>query len=191
MKNRIFTKFGLELINEGKRPGIKALKEVSGIDGQIIDSFKASFCMIPRINAAGRIASPLDAVHLLLADTVEEARPWAEKLDLHNRRRQAMEKDIFTEILDKLLSNPDFEKMNAFVFASEKWHPGVVGIVASRLVDQFSRPTFIISLKNGVGKGSGRSISSFNIHKGLQQCAPLLLSYGGHYRGCRYFHQGR
>lgn len=181
-ENRIFAKFGLELMTEGKRPGIKALKEVSGIDGQIIDSFKASFCLIPRINAAGRIASPLDAVELLLAETVEEARPWAEKLDLHNRRRQAMEKDIFNEIIDMLLSNPDLEKMNALVFASEKWHPGVVGIVASRLVDQFSRPTFVISLKNGVGKGSGRSISSFNIHKGLQQCAPLLLSFGGHYR---------
>jgi single-stranded-DNA-specific exonuclease len=181
-ENRIFAKIGLELITEGKRPGIKALKEVSGIDGQLIDSFRASFCLIPRINAAGRIASPLDAVHLLLSETLEEARPWAEKLDLHNRRRQAMEKDIFSEILGQILSNPDLEKMNALVFASEKWHPGVVGIVASRLVDQFSRPSFVISLKDGVGKGSGRSVADFNIHKGLQQCAPLLLSFGGHYR---------
>jgi len=181
-ENRIFAKIGLNLLTEGKRPGIKALKEVSGIDGQLIDSFKASFCLIPRINAAGRIASPLDAVYLLLSETLEEARIWAEKLDLHNRRRQAMEKDILNEILGQMVSNPDLEKMNALVFASEKWHPGVVGIVASRLVDQYSRPTFVISLKNGVGKGSGRSVSDFNIHKGLQQCAPLLLSYGGHYR---------
>jgi single-stranded-DNA-specific exonuclease len=181
-ENRIFAKIGLELITEGKRPGIKALKEVSGIDGQLIDSFKASFCLIPRINAAGRIASPLEAVYLLLSETIEEARMWAEKLDLHNRRRQAMEKDILNEILGQMMSNPDLEKMNALVFASEKWHPGVVGIVASRLVDQYSRPTFVISLKNGVGKGSGRSVSDFNIHKGLQQCASLLLSYGGHYR---------
>jgi single-stranded-DNA-specific exonuclease len=181
-ENRIFAKMGLELVTEGKRPGIKALKEVSGIDGQLIDSFKASFCLIPRINAAGRIASALDAVQLLLAENIDEARPLAEKLDLHNRRRQAMEKDILNEILGKLGANPDLEKMNALVFSSEKWHPGVVGIVASRLVDLFSRPTFVISLKNGVGKGSGRSVSDFNIHKGLQQCAPLLLSYGGHYR---------
>jgi len=181
-ENRIFAKIGLELVTEGKRPGIKALKEVSGIDGQLIDSFKASFCLIPRINAAGRIASALDAVALLLSENMDEARSLAEKLDLHNRRRQAMEKDILSEILGELGANPDLENTNALVFSSEKWHPGVVGIVASRLVDLFSRPTFIISLKNGVGKGSGRSVSDFNIHKGLQQCAPLLLSYGGHYR---------
>jgi single-stranded-DNA-specific exonuclease len=181
-ENRIFARIGLELMTEGNRPGIKALKEVSGIDGQLIDSFKASFCLIPRINAAGRIASPLDAVELLLAETLEEARPLAEKLDLHNRRRQAMEKDILKEILGQLGTNPDLENTNALVFSSEKWHPGVVGIVASRLVDLFSRPAFVISLKDGVGKGSGRSVADFNIHKGLQQCASLLLSYGGHYR---------
>ena len=181
-ENRIFARIGLELLTEGKRPGIKALKEVSGIDGQLIDSFKASFCLIPRINAAGRIASPLDAVDLLLSETLEEARPLAEKLDLHNRRRQAMEKDILKEILGQLGTNPDLDNINALVFSSEKWHPGVVGIVASRLVDLFSRPAFVISLKDGVGKGSGRSVADFNIHKGLQQCASLLLSFGGHYR---------
>ncbi len=179
-ENRIFAKIGLELITEGKRPGIKALKEISGIDGQIIDSFKASFCLIPRINASGRIASPLDAVALLLTEDMEEARMLAAKLDSYNRRRQSMEKIILHEILAKISNNPDFEKMNALVFASDRWHPGVVGIVASRLVDLFSRPAFVISLKDGIGKGSGRSISDFNIYKGIQQCASLLLSYGGH-----------
>ncbi|MFA5757046.1 MAG: DHH family phosphoesterase, partial [Smithellaceae bacterium] len=108
-ENRIFARIGLDLITEGRRPGIKALKEVSGIDGQLVDSFKASFCLIPRINAAGRIASPLDAVELLLAETMEEARPLAEKLDLHNRRRQAMEKDILNDILEKLGANPTWK----------------------------------------------------------------------------------
>lgn len=181
-ENRIFTKIGLELITEGKRPGIKALKEVSGIEGQTIDSFKASFCLIPRINAAGRIASALDAVELLLTENMDEARSLAAKLDEYNRRRQSMEKDILKEILDKIGKTPDWEKLNALVFASEKWHPGVVGIVASRLVDLFRRPAFVISLCDGIGKGSGRSISEFNIHQGLKQCASLLLSYGGHYR---------
>jgi single-stranded-DNA-specific exonuclease len=179
-ENRIFAKIGLDLITEGKRPGIKALKEVSGIDNQVIDSFRASFCLIPRINAAGRIASPLDAVALLLSDDIEEARILAGKLDGYNRRRQSMEKIILNEILEKIGKTPDIEKMNALVFASDKWHPGVVGIVASRLVDLFSRPAFVISLKNGVGKGSGRSVSDFNIYRGIQQCASLLLSYGGH-----------
>lgn len=181
-ENRIFAKIGLELITEGKRPGIKALKEVSGIDGQQIDSFKASFCLIPRINAAGRLASSLDAVELLLTDNIDKARMLAEKLDGYNRRRQSIEKNILNEILEKIGNTPDIEKMNALVFASDKWHPGVVGVVASRLVDLFNRPAFVISLNNGVGKGSGRSVSDFNIYKGIQQCASLLLSYGGHYR---------
>lgn len=180
-ENRIFSKIGLELISGGQRPGIKALKEVSGVDNQSIDSFKASFALIPRINAAGRIASPTDAVKLLLTDNIEEARILAEKLDSHNRNRQLLEKKILAEILDNIGNNPEIEKMKSFVFASDKWHPGVVGIVASRLVELYNRPALIISLKNGVGKGSGRSVSGFNIYKGIQQCADLLLSYGGHY----------
>jgi single-stranded-DNA-specific exonuclease len=179
-ENRIFARIGLELLTEGKRPGIKALKDVSGIDSHVIDSFKASFCLIPRINAAGRIASAMDAVALLLTDDAKEARMYAEKLDAYNRRRQSMEKIILKEILEKIGNTPDMEKMNSLVFASDKWHPGVVGIVASRLVDLFSRPAFVISLSNGIGKGSGRSVSDFNIYEGIQQCASLLLSYGGH-----------
>ena len=106
-ENRIFVKIGLDLITEGKRPGIKALKEISGIDGHIIDSFKASFCLIPRINAAGRIASPLDAVALLLTDDIEEARMLAGKLDAYNPRRQTMEKTKLNEIMESISSNQE------------------------------------------------------------------------------------
>jgi single-stranded-DNA-specific exonuclease len=180
-ENRIFAKIGLGLITESQRPGIKALKEVSGVDNQTIDSFKASFSLIPRINAAGRIASPIDAVKLLLTGDMAEARILADKLDSYNRHRQLMEKKILSEILENIGNNNIIEKMNAFVFASDKWHPGVIGIVASRLVELFNRPAFVISLNNGIGKGSGRSVSDFNIYKGIQQCASLLLSYGGHF----------
>ena len=180
-ENRIFTKIGLELITEGQRPGIKALKEVSGVDNQNIDSLKASFSLIPRINAAGRIASPSEAVKLLLTDDLAEARVLAGKLDSYNRQRQLMEKKILSDILEIIGSDTSIEKMNSLVFASDKWHPGVIGIVASRLVELFNRPSFIISLQNGVGKGSGRSVSGFNIYKGIQQCEHLLLSFGGHY----------
>jgi single-stranded-DNA-specific exonuclease len=179
-ENRIFAKIGLELITESQRPGIKALKEVSGVDNQNIDSFKASFSLIPRINAAGRIASPLDAVELLLTDNMEKARVLAKKLDSYNRQRQSMGKVIINEILEKISNNQNIEKMNALVFKSDKWHQGIIGTVASHLVDLFNRPVFVISLNNGIGKGSGRSISGFNIYKGIQQCASLLLSYGGH-----------
>ena len=180
-ENRIFTKIGLDLITEGLRPGIKALKEVSGVDNQTIDSFKASYSLIPRINAAGRIASPADAVKLLLTDDLSEARVLAEKLDSYNRHRQLMEKKILRDILEIIGSDNSIEKMNSLVFASDKWHPGIIGIVASRLVELFNRPAFVISLQNGMGKGSGRSVSGFNIYKGIQQCAHLLLSFGGHY----------
>ena len=180
-ENRIFTKIGLELITEGRRPGIKALKEVSGVDNQVIDSFKASFSLIPRINAAGRIASPSDAVKLLMTDDISEARVLAEKLDSYNRHRQLMEKKILNDILDIISRNVSIEKTNSLVFDSDQWHPGIIGIVASRLVELYNRPAFVISLQDGLGKGSGRSVSGFNIYKGIQQCAHLLVSYGGHY----------
>lgn len=180
-ENRIFSKIGLELITEGKRPGIKALKEISNVDNQTIDSFKASFSLIPRINAAGRIATSSDAVKLLLTDNLDEARIFAEKLDVYNRQRQTMERKILAEILDIIGKNPEMEKQNVLVFASEKWHPGVVGIVASRLVELYNRPALVISLNQGTGKGSGRSVSGFNLYQGILQCADLLLSYGGHY----------
>ncbi len=179
-ENRIFAKIGLEIITEDQRSGIKALKEVSGVDNQNIDSYKASFSLIPRINAAGRIASPLDAVELLLTENIEEARILAKKLDSYNRQRQLMGKEIINEILEQIRMNQSIGKRNALVFISDKWHPGIIGTVASQLVDLFNRPAFVISLSNGIGKGSGRSIPGFNIYKGIQQCADLLLSYGGH-----------
>jgi len=179
-ENRIFTKIGLDLITEGRRVGLRALMEICGIDSQVIDTGKASFCLIPRINAAGRIASASEAVQLLLTDDMEEARRIAGNLEIYNRKRQTMERDILNEILEEIERTTDLEKVKSLVFASYKWHPGVIGIVASKLVDRYYRPTILISLKDGIGKGSGRSIADFNIYKGLKECDSLLLSYGGH-----------
>jgi single-stranded-DNA-specific exonuclease len=179
-ENRIFTKIGLDLITEDKRVGIKALKEICGIENQVIDSNKASYNLIPRINAAGRIGSPREAVELLMTDDMSEALDLARKLDTYNRKRQAMERTILSEILDDISKTMDPAKKRSLVFASHNWHPGVIGIVASRLVDRFCRPAILISLKDGVGKGSGRSISDFNIYQGLKKCDSLLISYGGH-----------
>ncbi|MBN1548982.1 MAG: single-stranded-DNA-specific exonuclease RecJ [Syntrophaceae bacterium] len=179
-ENRIFAKFGLDLMTESPRIGIQALKEVCGIENQVIDTEKASFCLIPRINAAGRIASADDAVNLLLSEDINEAREIARKLDAFNQRRRAMEKEILDEIIGLMNEKTDAEQLKSIVFASEKWHPGVIGVVASKLVDRFCRPAIVISLKDGIGKGSGRSISHFNIYRGLKKCESLLLSYGGH-----------
>jgi len=180
-ENRIFVKIGLDLMTEDRRMGIRALKLVSGIEHQVIDSSKASFCLIPRINAAGRVASAKEAVELLLAEKPEQAEELAWKLDGFNRKRQAMEKLIFSEILEQVGDQFDTGKIGPLVFASPNWHPGVIGIVASRMVDRFGRPAILISLKDGIGKGSGRSIADFNIYQGLKRCDSLLLSYGGHH----------
>jgi len=179
-ENRILTKIGLDLITEGKRVGLRALKEICGIDNQVIDSSKASFNIIPRINAAGRIGSPKEAVELLMTDHATEAMDLAKKLDAYNRKRQSMEKAVLNEILEEIKQTMDPAKKRSLVFASKNWHPGIIGIVASRLADRFCRPAILISLKNGLGKGSGRSIAHFNIYQGLKQCDSLLVSYGGH-----------
>jgi single-stranded-DNA-specific exonuclease len=156
------------------------LKLVSGIEHQVVDSDKASFALIPRINATGRIASASDAVDLLLSENQDQAEELARKLDGFNRKRQVMEKAIFHELLGKVGNLYEAGEIGPLVFASPGWHPGVIGIVASRLVERFGRPAILISLKDGIGKGSGRSVSAFNIYEGLKRCESLLLSYGGH-----------
>ena len=179
-ENRIFAKVGLDLMTEDRRIGISALKAVAGLEHQVIDSGKASFCLIPRINAAGRIASPQVAVELLMAENQVQADELAKKLDGFNRKRQIMEKAIFNDLLQRVGDQFDSGKIGPLVFASPDWHPGVIGIVASRMVDRFGRPAILISLKDGIGKGSGRSVADFNIYQGLKRCESLLLSYGGH-----------
>lgn len=179
-ENRIFVRVGLELLTEGKRVGIRALKEICGVDTQAVDTEKASFSLIPRINAAGRVGLPDDAVELLLADDMGKARDLAVKLDSYNRRRRALEKNILEEIIEDLEKTMRDRNRTALVMASEKWHPGVIGIVASRIADRYDRPAILISLKDGIGKGSGRSIANFNIYQGLRECEDYLISYGGH-----------
>jgi single-stranded-DNA-specific exonuclease len=179
-ENRILVKIGLDLMTEDRRIGISALKKVAGVEHQIIDSAKASFCLIPRINAAGRIASATGAVELLMADNPVDADELAKKLDGFNRKRQALEKTIFNELLEQVGDIYSAGEIGPLVFASPNWHPGVIGIVASRMVDRFGRPAMLISLKDGIGKGSGRSVADFNIYEGLKRCQSLLISYGGH-----------
>ena len=179
-ENRIFARIGLELLNEDRRVGLKALRDTAGLGNTVIDSGVASFALIPRINAAGRVGAPDDAVRLLLTEDPVEAQRIASRLDACNRERQRLEKTIFDEIMARIDSMGDAREKGALVLASPEWHPGVIGIVASRVVDRFYRPTILISLKDGIGKGSGRSIAEFNLYEGLKLCDPLLISYGGH-----------
>jgi single-stranded-DNA-specific exonuclease len=179
-ENRIFVKIGLDLMTEERRVGVRALKQVCGIERQAVDSDKASYLLIPRINAAGRIASAAEAVDLLLSDHQDQAEELARKMDGFNRKRQVLEKAIFSEILEKVEESFAAGEIGPLVFSSPNWHPGVIGIVASKLVERFGRPAILISLKDGIGKGSGRSSAGFNIYEGLKRCESLLITYGGH-----------
>jgi len=181
-ENRIFVKIGMDLINEGKRPGIRALKDrATYAPSGPLDAVDVSFYLVPRINAAGRLGSAEDAVRLLLTDDPLEAARLAERLDGFNRERQEIERNIFEDILLRMRSDESLRKRGFLVFASESWHPGVIGIVASKLVDRFYRPAILISLREGIGKGSGRSIAEFNLYEWLKKsCEPFLLGYGGH-----------
>lgn len=184
-ENRILAKIGLGVASNTERVGLKALMEISDTGANGVSSEVAAFRLIPRINAAGRIGSPDDAVELLLAEDEERAALLAERLDAYNRKRREIEKTILDETLDEIDTNIDIDSVNSLVFSSHTWHPGVIGIVASKLVDRYYRPTVLISIKDGVGRGSGRSPdvsgSGFNLYEGLdKKCSSLLLSYGGH-----------
>lgn len=177
-QNRILVKNGLLLIAEGSRPGIFALKEAAGYNptapmgaGQVV------FGLAPRINAAGRLGQADLALELLLARDRETARPLAAKLDAMNSERKREEERITGEAMAQAEAQAHRQGL---VLASAGWHHGVIGIVASRVVEAFYRPVLILSEEDGLLKGSGRGIEEFDLHRGLSECAELLLGFGGH-----------
>lgn len=188
--NRIILKEGIKLIQSAQRLGIRALKDVAGIRS---DFFKASllyYSIIPRINAAGRIADATDVVRLLTTKSEAEAEELAKWLNDLNAKRQEIEETVYNKAKEMLISEghvSSFDKLRmtgsgqgAIVLASEGWHQGVVGIVASRIAEEYYRPTFILSIENGMAKGSARSIPPFDVHHGLTLCKDILKRYGGH-----------
>ncbi|MDT8317613.1 MAG: single-stranded-DNA-specific exonuclease RecJ [bacterium] len=177
--NRLFAHFGLKELTASTRPGIMALKRVSGIDDGEINAGKVGFQLAPRLNAAGRLSTADMGVKLLMTVDDREARELAEKLDHENRERRAIEKEIFEDAL-AILEKQGTDRLSSIVLASEKWHPGVIGIVASRLVERYYLPTLLISIKDGEGKGSARSIAAFHLFEGLKECSSHLLGFGGH-----------
>lgn len=177
-ENRIFAKIGLEETAKGSRIGIKALKDISRINGNI-KSGHISFQLAPRINAAGRLERADIAVQLLTTDDADEAARLARELDMENSARQDIEKEILKQAIE-IIENRDGKLENAIILASEKWHQGVIGVVASKLVDIYYRPTILISLSGDAGKGSARGIKAFHILEGLQKCSQHLEKFGGH-----------
>lgn len=178
--NRIMLKEGLKRMRSPKRPGLQALKDVSGI-GDGIEIFDLGFRLGPRINAAGRLDSADKAVELLLSDSREEAFSLAKFLDERNSKRREIEDGILRDATRMVESMPEHSNSNSLVLSSREWHRGVVGIVASSIAGSYGKPAFLISVdENGVGRGSGRSFGGINIFSVLSKCEDLLMEFGGH-----------
>ena len=178
-ENRILVSAGLERLNVTQRPGLVALKEVAQSPA-VLGTFDVGFQLAPRLNAAGRLETAEDSLRLLLAESREEALPLAQNLDARNRERQTIEKKIVEEVIGALRAKFDPQKEFVIVEGQLLWHIGVVGIVASRVLAEFYRPTIILGGDAGLWRGSGRSIAGFDLAAALRECDDLLVRHGGH-----------
>jgi single-stranded-DNA-specific exonuclease len=179
-ENRILVKHGLKLLANSRWEGVRALIDVTGLAGTEISARHLGFVLGPRLNAAGRVADANDGLRLLLSDDPEEAAKLATRLEGLNIERQALDQRMLDEALEQVENTADPERDAGLVLVGDGWHPGVVGIVASRVVERYGRPTFLIAFDGDIGKGSGRSISRFDLHAALLSCADLLERFGGH-----------
>lgn len=179
-ENRVFVSLGLQQINSSPRPGIRALLESAGLKIGHITTGQIVFAMAPRINAVGRLGDAKRAVELLVSDDYETSIQFARVLEQENYNRRKIDEDVFEEA--QSLVEEYFKKYGdgAIVMHQEQWHPGVVGIVASRMVEKYYRPTIMLTTVEGVAKGSARSISGVNIHQALKSVEDKLLQFGGH-----------
>ncbi len=178
--NRILVKHGLGQITHSTRPGLVALKEASAMGGMPVDTTAIHFRFAPRMNAAGRMAEADDVVRLLLTEDRREATKIAAHLSQLNSQRQKIEENILAEAKRMMASADRAPLKNSLVLASADWHPGVIGIVASRLSEEYYRPTILIALQGNLGKGSGRSVDPFSLYEGLKACRGSVEAFGGH-----------
>ncbi len=179
-ENRILVKHGLKVINKNKRIGLSQLVQSCAGKFEKISSKEISYRIAPRLNAAGRIEDPRYAVQLLTTDDPEVARKLVAELNNHNSKRQRIEEEIFRQALEQIERIKDIEQRSSIVLASENWHIGVIGIVASRISRKFNKPSILFSVKDGIAKGSGRSVGAFDLIEGIKKCSRYLLEYGGH-----------
>lgn len=178
--NRILVRWGLEELARTRRPGLRALKRVAGMaEGAAVGAGQVGFRLGPRLNAAGRLDDAGRGVRLLLSRDEAEAAALADELDRENRARQDLERQILEEAVAQAEERVA-AGVRGLVLWRDSWHPGVVGIVASRIVERFHRPSVLVGVAQGVGKGSGRSIEAFHLHDALTACAGHLQKFGGH-----------
>ena len=180
-ENRILVKFGLEELTRGNRRGIKALKTLSDLDEKVIKTGHVAFQLSPRLNASGRLDHARRAVELLLSDSKDHATKAASKLQTLNNRRQQIEDRIRDDVIKQIEEDPCRLNRPCLFFSSPDWHPGVIGIVASRLVERFLMPAVLIAVNDeNIGRGSGRSVNGIDLYAMLDTCRELLTAFGGH-----------
>ena len=179
-ENRILSRFGVQALGRTNKPGLKSLAFVAGLLGKEISAGQVVFVLAPRINAIGRLGSAMEAIRLLTTRDEKAAGEIARLLDGENRKRRSLDEATLEEALAQVEREIDLTRERAIVLASDRWHPGVIGIVASRLVERFHRPTIMISIEGEEGKGSARSIPGFHLTEALKCCESHLIRYGGH-----------
>jgi single-stranded-DNA-specific exonuclease len=178
-ENRVLVRYGLRVLEDTRNVGLQALVRAAGLEGKAFTAGRVGFMLAPRLNAVGRLGHALRGVELLMTEDGREADGIARELEEVNRLRQDLDRTTFEGAL-RLLDGVDLAETYAVVLAERGWHPGVIGIVASRVVEQVCRPTVLIALSGEEGKGSGRSIPGFDLHAGLGACRDLLVRFGGH-----------
>ncbi len=178
-ENRILVRYGLRMLTQTENVGLRAMIRAAGLDTKQITAGRVGFILAPRLNAAGRIGDALTGVELLLTDDQHRANEIARKLEELNEKRQELDRAALEQARE-MVAQLDLDKTFGIVLAHEGWHPGVIGIVASRLVEEFGRPTILIALEGDTGKGSGRSISRLHLRDALEDCSEYLVRFGGH-----------
>ncbi len=179
-ENRILVRAGLDMINDNPRPGIAALLQIARMTHGNLSSGQIVFTIAPRINAVGRLGDAMRAVALFTSEDHDEAREIASVLESENLERRKIDEVTFSYALDMIKDKVDFERDKAIILHGDDWHPGVIGIVASRLVEKYHLPSIMLTTIDGVAKGSARSIQGFDIYQALEQCKDLLVQFGGH-----------
>lgn len=182
-ENRILVRYGLTSLTERSSLGLKSLMKIAGLEGRAeLQAEDIGFAIAPRINAAGRLGQARLAVELLTTDAPDRAASLAVYIDEQNKVRQSVERKVFKQAKEQVEAHPEWLEHPALVLADSDWHPGVIGIVASRVTEHFQKPAILISINQseGVGQGSGRTFANFDLHAGLSACESHLIKFGGH-----------
>lgn len=180
-ENRVLTKYGLDMMQQTHKSGLQALLEVAGLREKELSTGHMLFLLAPRINAAGRMGDATRVVDLLITEDQREAAQLAEELNVENKRRRKEDTLTFEAARDLVENDPVLRESKGLVLASDTWHPGIIGIVASRMVEAFNRPVVMISTAGEKGRGSARTVGDFHLYNAIKECSDLLIQFGGHH----------